>query len=279
MVRPAPCSAHAACTPRRAALLGAAAGVGLSLGAGERRAHALVLPPCRLRNRYFLVRHGESELEARDLLLSNAAFKYDATYGLTERGRAQMVEAAETILDTKWEGGAAEPAWIYTSNFQRTWQSALILRDELGLLFSDMRTEFSGLLDPRKVGALDWQSIDNMNAVWANDAKDPSSTPPPVASSLQPRASVDSVLDLYRRSVEAFSRLEGSYAGLDIVLVGHDDTLSAFYATMYGSDLRSHHADFPFACGQVRCLDLSRPAGADEPSRDAKDFVGNAYGR
>lgn len=237
-------------------------------------AHALVVPPCRLRNRYFLVRHGESVLEERSLLMSNAAYKYDATYGLTPRGTEQVVEAAATILDTEWENGPASPAWIYTSNFQRTWQSTLVLRQELGLLFSDVRTEFSGLLDPRKVGALDFQALDNMEAVWEADLKDPASTPPPVESSLQPRASVDSCLDLYRRATEAFSRLEGSYAGQDVVLVGHQDVLSVFCASMIGTDLGRHHLDYPFELGQVRCLDLSGPAKEGEPDRNAKDFVG-----
>jgi hypothetical protein len=44
---------------------------------------------------------------------------------------------------------------IYTSNFQRAFQSTCILREELYMLFSNVRTEFSGLLDPRKMGALE----------------------------------------------------------------------------------------------------------------------------
>ena len=54
-----------------------------------------------------------------------------------------MREAARIILE-EYDGA---PAWLYTSNFQRSFQSALVLREELGLLFSQMRTEFSGLLD------------------------------------------------------------------------------------------------------------------------------------
>ena len=49
------------------------------------------------------------------------------------------------------------PSWLYTSNFQRSFQTALVMR-ETGLLFSEVRTEFSGLLDPRKMGSLDFQT-------------------------------------------------------------------------------------------------------------------------
>ena len=48
------------------------------------------------------------------------------------------------------------PSWLYTSNFQRSFQTALVMREDLGLLF-EVRTEFSGLLDPRKMGSLDFQ--------------------------------------------------------------------------------------------------------------------------
>jgi len=74
---------------------------------------------------------------------------------------------------------------------------------------------------------------------------------------LQPSASVESVRDLYRRTLEAFTRLEATYFGTDIVLVSHADTLSCFCAALYGTELGRHHLDYPFELGQVRCIDLS----------------------
>ena len=111
-------------------------------------ARAFIDLPSRLHNRYFLVRHGESTLETRGLVLSNPSFKYDTTYGLTRAGMAQMHAAARTIAET-YDGA---PSWLYTSNFQRSFQSALIVREDLGMLFSQLRAEFSGLLDPRENG-------------------------------------------------------------------------------------------------------------------------------
>ena len=215
--------------------------------------------PDGLKNRYFLVAHGESELEAhkwpdgsRGLLLSNPGFKYDFGYSLTSAGRDQMVEAAQRMEEELGFAGG----WIYTSNFQRAFQSALQLREVLGVPFSQFRTEFSGLLDPRKVGALDEGPQAKMESVWREDRQSGGrSTPPPVASSLQPSASVESVMEVNRRVLEAITRLERSYYGDDIVLCSHCSTLSIYMAAMMGTDLGSHHDDWPFEHGQVRVYD------------------------
>jgi len=81
-------------------------------------ARAFIDLPSRLHNRYFLVRHGESTLDTRSLVLSNPSFKYDTTYGLTPRGIEQMHEAARVMI----EEHDAAPSWLYTSNFQRSFQ-------------------------------------------------------------------------------------------------------------------------------------------------------------
>jgi broad specificity phosphatase PhoE len=44
--------------------------------------------------------------------------------GLTRSGVEQMHEAAAIIAD-EYDGA---PSWLYTSNFQRSFQSALIIR-------------------------------------------------------------------------------------------------------------------------------------------------------
>ena len=51
-------------------------------------------------------------------MLSNPSFKYDTTYGLTPRGIEQMHEAARVMI----EEHDAAPSWLYTSNFQRSFQ-------------------------------------------------------------------------------------------------------------------------------------------------------------
>lgn len=223
--------------------------------------------PSRLHNRYFLVRHGESTLDTRSMFLTNPSFKYDTTYGLTRAGAQQMHLAAQIIQD-EYDGA---PSWLYTSNFQRSFQSALILREDLGMLFSQLRTEFSGLLDPRKMGDLDFKSTAAWPSVWEGDTRDPLNTPPPVPASLQPSASVESPRDVYRRALECFTRLEATYFGEDVVLVSHADTLSLFTAALMGTNLCDHHKDWAMELGEVRCVDLtSVPQGANFSPTDLR---------
>ena len=266
--------AGAECSGRRGALragggllLGGLAGFGGPGGPGGGPAGAISEQlhqfgsrefPDGLKNRYFLVAHGESMLEleampdgSRGVLLSNPGFKYDFGYGITDSGRDQMVEAARVMEDELGFAGG----WIYTSNFQRAFQSALQLREGLGVPFSQFRTEFSGLLDPRKVGALDGGPRARMQDVYQADRKDPFSTPPPVEASLQPSASVESVMDVNRRVLEAITRLERSYYGDDIALCSHCSTLSIYMAAMMGTKLGDHQRDWPFQHGQVRVYD------------------------
>ena len=202
--------------------------------------------------------HGESTLEdytwpdgSQGKLLSNPGFKYDFGWSLTEKGRAQLLKTADHMEEEL----DFDDGWIYTSNFQRSYQSALVLRESMSMGFAFLRTEFSGLLDPRKVGDLDGKPSATMAPVYANDANDVFSTPPPVPSSLQPSASVESVQDVYRRALEAITRLERSYFGSDVVLVSHADTLSIYAAAMFGTDLGRHHYDWPFEHGQCVVYD------------------------
>lgn len=136
----------------------------------------------------------------------------------------------------------------------RAVQSAEILRQELGLLFSDFRITYRNL-DPRQVaqhgsvvnscynwlnrwslileedvqmGALDFQSESKRRLQWDRDMNDPLSFPPPVPSSMAPRESTESLFDIQRRCIENCSRYENSYYGTDIVIVSHQDTLEVF---------------------------------------------------
>eukprot|EP00898_Chlorokybus_atmophyticus_P006897 jgi/Chlat1/7208/Chrsp57S06764 len=212
-----------------------------------------------MNNRYFLVRHGESYLsreyapgaDVPGIILSNPAFKYDFTWGLTQKGRRQMFAAAQRIEALDFSNG-----WIYTSNFQRAFQSAAILRSSLGMLFANVRTEFAGLLDPRKMGVLDRQCVRAREGVWEQDQLDYGVAPPPAPDSMQPQGSTESVQDIHRRALETFTRLERTYYGTDIILVSHTDVLEVFQATLLGTDLGNHHADYAFVDGEVRCITI-----------------------
>ena len=121
------------------------------------------------------------------------------------------------------------------------------------------------------MGALDFQSIENWDSVWEGDEKSLDNTPPPVPESLQPSASVESPKDVYRRALEAFTRLESTYFGDEVILVSHADTLSLFTAALMGTDLKNHHKDWAMELGEVRCVDITEvPSGSKFKATDLR---------
>ena len=133
------------------------------------------------------------------------------------------------------------------------------MRAESWVVFERVRGGFSGVVGPGEMGAGECGSQGAGGDVWKKDVDGRSWRPRAVPRSLQPSASVESCLDIYRRALEAFTRLEATYYGEDIIIVSHQDTLSVFAAALNGTDLSRHHLDYPFELGQVRCVDLTVP--------------------
>jgi hypothetical protein len=87
---------------RRAMLGAAAVSVGLGLLPPVHPAQAgLVQFPCaELKNKYILIRAGESYSESQDTILTNPAWKTSMAAGLSDRGKAQVVTASLSwVLD------------------------------------------------------------------------------------------------------------------------------------------------------------------------------------
>ena len=91
-------------------------------------------------------------------------------------------------------------------------------------------------------------------------------------SSLQPSASVESCLDIYRRALEAFTRLEATYYGEDIIIVSHQDTLSVFAAALNGADLLPSPPRLPVRAraGSMRRPDRAPSRRFDLPDRSSR---------
>jgi len=237
----------------------------LALGVPE--AHALISPPQALKNRYFLVRRGESPVdlirvdgeEVRGFFHSNPAFQYDYGMGLTTRGAEQMRQCARELEEElDFFGG-----WIYTTRFQRAQQSANVLREELDLLFTNYRVTYRNL-DPRLMGAYDQHSLALRPQVWEKDREDGLWYPPPAPESMAPRESTESLFDIQRRCLENVTRYEAIYGGEDICLVSHLETMNVMQTVLLGLPLEGAH-DLPFELAEPRCVDMTRWREGDDP--------------
>ncbi|KAF6257018.1 hypothetical protein COO60DRAFT_1461380 [Scenedesmus sp. NREL 46B-D3] len=209
-------------------------------------------PASELKNRYILVRAGESESETQDAVLTNPVWKQSGMAGLSSRGKAQVVRQVLPSMETLGVCGEAG-CWIWPSITQNAYQTAEIMAGSLGVGRSRIVPEYS-FLDARGVGALDGLRVATANQqVLEGDMLDVNWKPPKGYDGT-PNESAGDVLTRLR---QLLSICETQYTGEDVVVVAPDsDTLSILQAAVLGVDLRRHR-ELKFRPGEVRVLLLS----------------------
>lgn len=155
-------------------------------------------------NRYFLMRHGESEPNVQRLITCDPVDSV-TKYGLTQHGRQQVLKSAG-IFASEHE---SKPV-IISSDFLRASQTAQILAEVYKVDF-----ENDERLRERDFGQLAGQSIDNYAKIWDVSDQDPNATPFEAESS-------QSVLDRVKSVID---ECEARYKSRNIILVSHGDPL------------------------------------------------------
>jgi 2,3-bisphosphoglycerate-dependent phosphoglycerate mutase len=156
-----------------------------------------------------LVRHGESEFNARNL------FTGWTDVGLTDRGEAEARVVADLI------GGAGlRVDTVYCSALKRTADSARVILDGLGRPATPMVC--AEALNERDYGELTGLNKDQARARWGEDQvhtwRRSFDIPPPGGESL--RDTIARVLPYYVREI-----LPAVMRGQTVLLVGHGNTL------------------------------------------------------
>jgi probable phosphoglycerate mutase len=170
-----------------------------------------------LRNRYFLMRHGQSKANVAGIIVSSLARDASGDYGLSALGREQALKSA---------AGSGLPAGtvICASPFARARQTAEIVR------------EFAGAAPVTVADALcerffgDWDGTDSAHyeKVWADDQEGRA------ASGVEP---VTEVLD---RTTALVAELDRRHENEDILLVSHGDALQILQTGFLGTDPALH---------------------------------------
>ncbi len=172
----------------------------------------------RLRNRYFALRHGSSEANARGIIVSDPRTGEDG-YGLTAAGRAEVRDAL-----TGWH---EDVALIVSSPFRRARESAAIARTVLG---SEAPLVIDARLRERHFGALEGQDATRYAEIWDTDAVDPHHC----------RHGVESAAAVRLRTVDLVLELEREHAARCILLVAHGDTLQLLWTAFACRDAATH---------------------------------------
>jgi probable phosphoglycerate mutase len=189
----------------------------------------------RLANRYSVMRHGQSRANAAGVIVSSIEADRAGDWGLTEAGREQARGSA---------AGCGLPAGtvIVCSDFARARQTADIVRGCLGAAEATVAAE----LRERFFGAFDGTSTANYKLAWEADE----------AGAAGP--GVEAPAAVLGRAVALVAALEARYAGRDVLLVSHGDTLQILQAGFAGLDPRRHRRLPHLETAEVRRL---RPPG------------------
>lgn len=172
----------------------------------------------RLRNRYFVLRHGSSEANARNIIVSDPHTGTDG-YGLTAAGRSEVRDALAA-----WR---QPPPLIVSSPFKRARESAAIARAVLG---SEAPPVIDARLSERHFGALEGQDATRYPEIWEVDAVDP----------LHRRHGAESPAAVRARTVDLILNLEREHDARCILLVAHGDTLQLLWTAFACRDATTH---------------------------------------
>lgn len=184
-------------------------------------------------NRYFLMRHGQSQANVADIIISRPETGV-SEYGLTPLGREQARRSAESSdLDST--------TVIVASDFLRTRETAETVREVLSA--SGVTLE-PGLRE-RNFAELEGRQGELYKEVWELDSVDPHNT----------LHGAESPFALAQRVELVLKKLEASYRNQTVLLVSHGDTLRFLQLAAMGRQLTEHLDIKLFEPAEIRALE------------------------
>jgi broad specificity phosphatase PhoE len=184
-----------------------------------------------VKNRYFLMRHGESLANLADKIIS-APENGCSDYGLSALGREQARANARA-------SGLNSETRVLCSDFLRTRQTAEIAAEVLGCQPPRMDPR----LRERFFGPFEGTSAANYGPVWRQDELG------------QPCEGVETPQDLTSRLSELIEELESRQSGQCYLLVSHGDPLRFLQLWALGRPTTAHQSLPHFDPAEIRALD------------------------
>ncbi|MFC1765259.1 histidine phosphatase family protein [Planctomycetota bacterium] len=173
-------------------------------------------------NRYFILRHGFSQANEMNMIVSNLQRGKNA-FGLTDKGRAQVTA---TVTAARDEGRLDAQTVVVSSPFLRAVETAEIATEILGI----RGFQRDDRLRERFFGTFELMEDKNYQAVWDRDRLDPNHT----------QWQVESVTAEVERMHALLTELSQQYQGQTILLIAHGDIASMLLCWAAGEDLRQH---------------------------------------
>lgn len=189
----------------------------------------------QLKNRYYVMRHGESKANVARIIISTPENGVKEDYALSDFGREQARISAE-----KTHLGPA--TIIFCSDFSRARETAEIVAGVIGAQPPHIIEE----LRERHFGEFEEKSNAHYDDVWAHDANSGDHT----------EYGVESVNDNLKRTTAFILELEERYEGADILLVSHGDTLQILQTAFERVDAHKHRSLTHLETAEIRELIL-----------------------
>jgi broad specificity phosphatase PhoE len=175
----------------------------------------------KLRNQYFVLRHGES---LRNVLKIASCWPEKIKSPLTEKGIRQIKKAAKKLKKKKID-------FIYSSDLLRTRQTAEIVGKEIGL-----KVKLDKRLREGNVGILNNKPIDEIARFWDKDGKLSSLEYFKKRYKIAPDKG-ENYVQLERRMFSFFREMEKKYKGKNILIVSHQRPITLLDKAVHGHGL------------------------------------------
>jgi len=188
-----------------------------------------------IRNHYFLLRHGQSEANVLEIIVSNPVEGVEK-YGLTPTGRSQITSSVQRA---KAQGQLNSSTLIYSSDFKRCRESA-----EIASAILDCPPHFTPALRERYFGIWDFTHHSNYQQVWSLDEQDPTHT----------TWNVESTVAVLQRTSALIHDLEALYVEASILLISHGDALQILQTAFEHVSPALHRHLPPLATAEIRRL-------------------------
>ncbi|MFZ2253389.1 MAG: class I tRNA ligase family protein [Minisyncoccia bacterium] len=164
-------------------------------------------------NTYFMLRHGESELNTKWILNGVLGVKN----GLTTKGREQVEEALKILKSENID-------FIYHSPLERTVETAKYVADAIGLSAENL------IVDPRLIemqfGEFEGKEVDDYHAFFGNGYNRLVMCP----------EGGESWTDIKKRVGEFLYEIEAKHEGKRILIVSHNGVMQMLQAAAYGTE-------------------------------------------
>ena len=192
----------------------------------------------KLKNRYFIIRHGQSKANVANILLSHPK-EGTVSYGLSPKGKKQVrISVSKSKKDKVLDSDVV----IYSSDFLRAKETAEIVKKLLGIKKINLHKK----LRERYFGKYDKTSLDNIKIAWAHDEKNPN----------HKHKGVESPNKILKRTLAVISELEKKHKGKKILLVSHGDVLQILH-THFSKKPVSRHRHIPhLETAEIRELEV-----------------------